>query len=135
MESGQPGLPERGGGEGSSGARSSADLRENPLSAPFQAGVAPSGKRDPSRLARGPPASAKLLRGLQETGVRPVHLNVTEGEAVASLIDPTGSTRWEKVVRGDLSFDKQFDGKAGVWHVELRFKGATGRYSIKLVDY
>jgi hypothetical protein len=64
-----------------------------------------------------------------------VHLNVTEGEAVASLIDPTGSTRWEKNVRGDFSFNKQFDGKSGVWRVELRFKGATGHYSVKLVDY
>lgn len=70
-------------------------------------------------------------RGTQLT----LHLNVTEGEAVASLIDPTGATRWEKAVRGDFSFDKQFDGKSGVWHVGLRFKGATGRYSIKLVDY
>lgn len=64
-----------------------------------------------------------------------VHLNVTEGEAVASLVDPTGSTRWEKVVHGDFSFGQQFDGKSGVWHVALRFKGATGRYSVKLVDY
>jgi hypothetical protein len=64
-----------------------------------------------------------------------LHLTVTEGEAVASLIDPTGSTRWEKAIRGDCSVDKQFDGKAGVWRVALRFKDATGHYSVRLVDY
>jgi hypothetical protein len=64
-----------------------------------------------------------------------LHLNVTEGEAVVRLVDATGSTRWDKTVRGDFSFDKQFRGESGVWHVELRFKGATGHYSVKLVDY
>ncbi len=62
-----------------------------------------------------------------------VAMHVAQGEAVLRLIDPNGSTRLEKVLpRGDSSIDQMFPGK-GTWRIELRFKDATGKYSIQLI--
>jgi|GEM_PF-2246114 len=60
-------------------------------------------------------------------------MHVSQGEAVLRLIDPNGSTRLEKVLpQGDSSIDQMFPGD-GLWRVELRFKDATGEYSIQLI--
>jgi predicted DNA-binding protein (UPF0251 family) len=62
-----------------------------------------------------------------------VAMHVAQGEAVLRLIDPDGSTRLEKVLqRGDSSIDQTFPGN-GIWRVELRFKDASGKYSIQLI--
>ena len=62
-----------------------------------------------------------------------VSMHVAQGEAVLRLIDPDGSTRLQKVLpRGDSSIDQMFPGN-GTWRVELRFKDATGKYSIQLI--
>jgi predicted DNA-binding protein (UPF0251 family) len=62
-----------------------------------------------------------------------VAMHVAQGEAVLRLIDPNGSTRLEKILpRGDSSIDQLFPGN-GTWRVELRFKDATGKYSIQLI--
>lgn len=62
-----------------------------------------------------------------------LHIVATEGDVALKLLDPTGSTRWEKTIKGTFSFDENFPGPAGVWKVELRLKEATGRYEVKLV--
>jgi hypothetical protein len=62
-----------------------------------------------------------------------VAMRVDQGQAVLRLIDPSGSTRLEKTFdRGEVSLDQTFSGN-GTWRVELRFKNATGRYSIHLI--
>lgn len=62
-----------------------------------------------------------------------VSMHVAKGEAVLRLVDPNGATRLEKVLqRGDSSIDQTFPGN-GLWRVELRFKDATGEYSIQLI--
>lgn len=65
-----------------------------------------------------------------------VVLNVKQGEAVVALLDPAGTVRFQKTFQaGKTSTEQRFTGKSGEWKVRIDFKGATGRYSIKLVDF
>lgn len=65
-----------------------------------------------------------------------VTLKVTEGEALVTLIDPTGATRFSKTFgKGKTSIEERFARKDGEWKVRVDFKNASGKYSIKLVDY
>jgi len=63
-----------------------------------------------------------------------VGLKLTEGEATVRLVDPAGTKRYEKTFhKGQASVEETFRGENGQWQVIVDFRGATGRYSVKLV--
>lgn len=65
-----------------------------------------------------------------------VKLSVDRGSVVVKLIDASGAVRLQKTcAAGTTKFDQQFAGKSGPWQVQLDFRGATGRYTVRLVDY
>jgi hypothetical protein len=73
---------------------------------------------------RQPAVGARLTLGLK----------LTEGEATVRLVDPDGTKRYEKTFRpGKASIEETFRGENGQWQVIVDFRGATGRYSVKLV--
>ena len=63
-------------------------------------------------------------------------LRLKQGQAVVTLIDPTGAARYRQTFNAGRSHvEETFRGKQGQWQVRVEFKGATGRYSVKLVDF
>lgn len=64
-----------------------------------------------------------------------VRLRLDEGEVRVTLVDSAGAKRFDQTFRGKTTFDRDFDGKQGAWKLQAAFKGATGRYTFKLVDY
>jgi hypothetical protein len=65
-----------------------------------------------------------------------LELKIEQGEAVVTLGDPAGTTRFQRTFRaGKVSTEETFRGPHGEWQVRVDFKSATGRYSIKLVDF
>ena len=60
-------------------------------------------------------------------------LRVESGSVTVKLVDPSGTTRYEKsFAAGKSEFQQQFDGN-GVWNIQLQFHDATGRYDVGLV--
>ena len=65
-----------------------------------------------------------------------VSLNLHQGEALVTLTDPAGKTRFQRTFRaGKSSVEQDFRGDHGRWRIHVAFKGATGRYTFKLVDF
>jgi hypothetical protein len=63
-------------------------------------------------------------------------LKIEQGEAVVALLDPSGTNQFQRTFQaGKVSTEEKFRGKPGEWQVRVDFKGATGRYAIKLVDF
>ena len=62
-----------------------------------------------------------------------VSVELTAGDAVGTLTDPTGAVRWKRAfTTGRADLDEVFDGKQGEWTLRLSTKEATGRYSVTL---
>jgi hypothetical protein len=73
---------------------------------------------------RQPAVGARLTLGMK----------LSEGEATVRLVDPAGAKRYEKTFRaGKASIEETFRGENGQWQIFVDFRGATGRYSVKLV--
>lgn len=65
-----------------------------------------------------------------------IKMKFTGGQATVRLRDGKNVERWAKTFRkGEAFAEQSYPGVTGEWRVEVTFKEASGKYTVKLEDF